>query len=66
MALALLAFVIALDQVTKWWACRDVPNVSINFGGSPSVGNAVGGWYANPVTGALLDLRTPDCRTRPC
>jgi lipoprotein signal peptidase len=52
----LLAFVIVLDQATKWWAWRDAPTAHINFGGDPLVGSTVGGWYANPVTGALLDL----------
>jgi len=45
-----------LDQATKWWAWRDAPTAHINFGGDPLVGPTVGGWYANPVTGALLDL----------
>src|SRR5882762_335425 len=53
---ALLASVIVPDQVTKWWAWRDVPMVSINFGGNPLVGHTVGGWYANPLVGALLDV----------
>jgi lipoprotein signal peptidase len=54
--LALLVSVIVPDQVTKWWAWRAVPRVSINFGGNPFVGHTVGGWFANPLAGALLDL----------
>src|SRR5690349_2248990 len=54
--LLLLVSVIVPDQVTKWWAWRDVSTVSINFGGDPLVGHTVGGWYANPLAGALLDL----------
>jgi lipoprotein signal peptidase len=53
---ALLGSVVVVDQATKWWAWREVPDVGINFGGDPLVGATVGGWYANPVTGALLDL----------
>jgi lipoprotein signal peptidase len=45
-----------LDQVTKWWAWRQVSGVTINAGGFWLAGPTVGGWYASPVTGALLDL----------
>jgi lipoprotein signal peptidase len=51
-----LVLVVLLDQSTKWWAWRADPTVTINFGGNPFVGATVGGWYASPVTGALLDL----------
>jgi lipoprotein signal peptidase len=54
-ALAMLLVILA-DQVTKWWAWREVPRAHINFGGNPLVGPVVGGWYAGPVTGAALDL----------
>jgi lipoprotein signal peptidase len=54
--LALLAAVIVLDQATKWWAWRHASTACINYGGNPLVGATVGGWYADPVTGALLDL----------
>ncbi|WP_020639432.1 signal peptidase II [Amycolatopsis balhimycina] len=54
-AFALLP-VVFVDQVTKWWAWREVPRAHINFGGNPLVGPVVGGWYADPVTGAVLDL----------
>ena len=56
MVAAVLAAVIVLDQVSKWWAWRHVPGVKINAGGDFLVGRAVGRWYAAPVTGALLDL----------
>jgi lipoprotein signal peptidase len=52
----LMAMVVVADQASKWWAWREVPEVRINFGGDPLVGHTVGDWYANPVTGGLLDL----------
>jgi lipoprotein signal peptidase len=51
-----LLLVIVVDQVTKCWAWRELPLAHINFGGNPLVGPVVGGWYADPVTGAVLDL----------
>lgn len=54
--LALIALVVVLDQAAKWWAWRHVPWTKINSGGDVLVGHRVGGWYAGPVTGALLDL----------
>jgi lipoprotein signal peptidase len=54
--LALLAVVIVLDQATKWWAWRNASGAMINYGGNSLVGATVSGWYADPVTGALLDL----------
>jgi len=54
--LALLAAVIVADQVTKGWAWRHSPLVKINFGGNIFVGDTISRWYADPVTGALLDL----------
>ena len=56
MVFALLAVVIVLDQVMKWWAWRHASAAIINNGGNPYVGATIGGWYADPVTGALLDL----------
>jgi lipoprotein signal peptidase len=53
---ALLALVIVLDQAMKWWAWRHVSGAIINDGGDALVGPLVGGWYADPVAGALLDL----------
>jgi lipoprotein signal peptidase len=53
---ALLTFVTVLDQAMKWWAWRHVSGAIINDGGDALVGAMVGGWYADPVTGALLDL----------
>lgn len=52
----LIAAVIAVDQTAKWWAWRHVPWAKINSGGDALVGRTVGGWYAAPVTGAVLDL----------
>jgi lipoprotein signal peptidase len=54
--LALLAAVIAVDQVTKWWAWRHAPLAKINYGGNIFVGDTISQWYADPATGALLDL----------
>jgi lipoprotein signal peptidase len=56
MVLAVLAVVIVLDQATKWWAWRHVPDTTINSGGDALVGATVSRWYADPVRGALLDL----------
>src|SRR5215469_5211129 len=53
--LALLA-VVVLDQAAKWWAWRHLSWTEINSGGDILVGRTVGAWYADPVTGALLDL----------
>ncbi|KDN22595.1 signal peptidase II [Amycolatopsis rifamycinica] len=53
---SLLLLVVLADQVSKWWAWREVPRAHINFGGNPLVGPVVGGWYADPVAGAVLDL----------
>jgi lipoprotein signal peptidase len=56
MALVTLTIAIVIDQVTKWWAWRHVSDTIINYGGDVLVGRRVGGWYADPVGGALLDL----------
>ena len=56
MLLTLLAVIIVLDQATKRWAWRHVSGAEINTGGDVLVGHTVGGWYADRVTGALLDL----------
>jgi lipoprotein signal peptidase len=54
--LTVVAAVIVLDQSIKWWAWRHVSGARINSGGDVLVGPTIGAWYANPVTGALLDL----------
>lgn len=56
LVVALLAAVIALDQAAKWWAWRHIPGAYINPGGDFLTGPTIGRWYADPVTGALLDL----------
>lgn len=53
---AVLATAIAVDQVTKAWAWRNAPEARINYGGNAFVGDTVSAWYADPVTGALLDF----------
>lgn len=52
----LLVAVVALDQATKFWAWRHAPVAHVNVGANPFVGRVIGGWYADPVTGAVLDL----------
>jgi len=54
--LALLAAVILIDQLAKWWAWRHSPLAKINYGGNIFVGDTISQWYADPATGALLDL----------
>ncbi len=54
--LTLLAAVVVLDQCTKGWAWRHSPLAKINYGGNVFVGDTVSRWYADPVTGALLDF----------
>src|ERR1700730_6536485 len=54
--LAVVAMVIVVDQATKWWAWRHVPWTIINYGGDMLVGPRIGDWYADPVSGALLDF----------
>jgi lipoprotein signal peptidase len=53
---ALLAVVIVVDQLGKWWAWRHAPLAKINYGGNIFVGETISQWYADPTTGALLDL----------
>jgi lipoprotein signal peptidase len=56
LVLAVLAAAIVADQVTKGWAWRHASEARINYGGNAFVGDTVSGWYADPVTGALLDF----------
>jgi hypothetical protein len=55
--LTVVAAVIVLDQSIKWWAWRHIYGARINSGGDVLVGPTIGAWYADPVTGALLDPR---------
>jgi lipoprotein signal peptidase len=54
--LALLAAVVIVDQTTKWWGWRHDSAATINSGGDALVGHTIGRWFADPATGALLDL----------
>ncbi|MDQ1736879.1 MAG: signal peptidase [Pseudonocardiales bacterium] len=54
--LTLMAGIVVLDQGFKWWGWRHLTDARINDGGDILVGTTVNGWYADPVTGALLDL----------
>jgi lipoprotein signal peptidase len=54
--LALLVLVVVLDQAAKWWAWRHFLWTRINPGGDVLVGRTIGGWYADPVPGRVLDL----------
>jgi lipoprotein signal peptidase len=56
LVVTLLTVVVVLDQTAKWWAWRHVSWTKINPGGDILVGHTIGAWYANPATGALLDL----------
>src|SRR3954469_10593609 len=51
-ALAVAGGVVALDQVTKWWAWGHVPTVLVNTGGDPLVGRAVGRLFVDRAPGA--------------
>ncbi|MDT7797525.1 MAG: signal peptidase [Actinomycetota bacterium] len=55
-AIVLLVAVIAVDQAVKWWAWRHIDTARINFGGDIFVNATISRWYANPVSGAVLDL----------
>lgn len=54
--LAILTVVLLVDQLTKWWAWRHIPDVVINRGGTWLLGHTVGSWYCGDLSGALLDL----------
>jgi lipoprotein signal peptidase len=54
--LVLLAVVIVVDQLAKWWAWRHAPLAKINYCGNIFVGDTISQWYAEPTSGALLDL----------
>jgi lipoprotein signal peptidase len=54
--IVILVVAVVADQVTKGWAWRHAPEARINFGGNAFVGDTVSAWYADPVTGALLDF----------
>jgi lipoprotein signal peptidase len=56
LVVVLVVVVVVLDQTAKWWAWRHIGWARINSGGDLLVGRDVGSWYADPVTGALLDL----------
>jgi len=54
--LATMLAVILLDQAMKWWAWRHFSDVTIDPGGTLLLGRTIGGLYAGPRRGALLDL----------
>ena len=54
--LVILVVAVVADQVVKGWAWRHAPEVRINYGGNAFVGDTVSSWYADPVTGAMLDF----------
>jgi lipoprotein signal peptidase len=55
-AFGLLTTIALLDQLTKFWAWRHVPDAVINSGATGPLGSTVSSWYSGPVTGALLDM----------
>lgn len=54
--LVILVTAVVADQVVKGWAWRHAPEVRINYGGNAFVGDTISSWYADPVTGAMLDF----------
>jgi lipoprotein signal peptidase len=52
----LMAAVALVDQAVKWWAWRHFPWAQINPGGDAITGSRIGTWFADPLSGALLDL----------
>ena len=56
LVLAVLAAIVLVDQVTKWWAWRHLASAVINPGGDQLVGPVVGRWYSAQLSGAVLDV----------
>jgi lipoprotein signal peptidase len=54
--LVILVATVVADQLVKGWAWRHAPEARINYGGNAFVGGMISAWYADPVTGALLDF----------
>ena len=52
----LVLAVVAVDQITKWWAWRHSGAVTINPGGNEVVGNLVSSWFRSSASGAVLDV----------
>ena len=53
---AVLAVIVVIDQVTKWWGWHHVPRALINVGSHPLAGPVVDHWYTARMPGAVLDL----------
>lgn len=56
LSFGLFVLVLVVDQGAKWWGWRHVSGSIINGAGDWFVGQTVGGWYADPVVGTVLDL----------
>jgi lipoprotein signal peptidase len=54
--IGMLALIGVVDQVSKAWAWRHVPDAHINSGADMLVSPVVGSWYRDPVLGAALDV----------
>jgi lipoprotein signal peptidase len=55
LALGVLLAVVAIDQITKWWAWRHTPSV-MDPGATWFLGPTVSEWYASHGRGAALDV----------
>lgn len=53
---ACMAVVVVTDQVTKWWAWRNVDHALINRGGYILLGDVIRSWFSGSVTGAVADV----------
>jgi lipoprotein signal peptidase len=54
--LAVLAGVILVDQLSKWWAWRHIPGAVVNMGATWFLGGTLSSWYSGHLSGAVLDL----------
>jgi len=52
----LIAGVVLVDQASKAWAWRHIYRTWVNAGGDVFSGKLIGSWYANPTSGAMLDV----------
>jgi lipoprotein signal peptidase len=53
---AVIAGVVAGDQLVKWWTWRHVDGVLINSGGYILLGSDIRSWFATPIGGAVADV----------
>jgi lipoprotein signal peptidase len=53
---AVIAGVVVVDQLVKWWTWRHVDGVLINSGGYILLGSDIRSWFATPIGGAVADV----------